>query len=86
MVVYYCIQADVEREGADHMYTSLPGLQTNLTDAIIAGAAKKKIPVVMILVNAGQIAVDTLAAQPDAIVEAFYPSFGAPALVAQVPI
>ena len=27
---------DVEREGADHSYTTLPGLQTNLTNAVIA--------------------------------------------------
>ena len=38
----------------------------------------------MVLVNAGQIAVDSLAAQPPALVEAFYPAFGAPAVVAQV--
>jgi hypothetical protein len=34
----------------------------------------------MILVNAGAIALDTLPLQPDALVEAFYPAFGAPAL------
>ena len=38
----------------------------------------------MLLINAGQIALDSLAAQPPALVEAFYPSFGAPAIVAQV--
>lgn len=38
----------------------------------------------MLLINAGQIAIDSLAAQPPAIIEAFYPAFGAPAIVAQV--
>ena len=30
------------------------------------------------------IAIDTLLAQPNAIVEAFYPAFGAPALARQI--
>jgi hypothetical protein len=47
-------------------------------------ASARGIPVIMVLVNAGQIALDSLAAQPPAIVEAFYPAFGAPAVVAQV--
>ena len=76
--------ADIEREGADHNFTTLPGLQANLTDAVVAAAAARGAPVVMLLINAGQIALDTLAAQPPAIVEAFYPAFGARALVAQL--
>jgi hypothetical protein len=32
---------DVEREGSDHSYTTLPGLQTNLTDAVVAAGAIK---------------------------------------------
>ena len=76
--------ADVEREGADHNYTTLPPLQQQLADAVIAAARARGVPVVMLLVNAGQIATDTLAAQPDALVEAFYPAFGAPALVRQL--
>jgi len=47
-------------------------------------AAARGVPVIMLLINAGQIALDSLAAQPSALVEAFYPSFGAPAIVAQV--
>jgi len=76
--------ADVEREGADHNYTTLPPLQQQLADAVIAAARARGVAVVMLLVNAGQIATDTLAAQPDALVEAFYPAFGAPALVRQL--
>lgn len=93
---------DVEREGSDHLYTTLPGLQTNLTNAVVAAGtrgvgtlhsslrhlplvgAARGTPVIMVLVNAGQIALDSLDAQPPAIVEAFYPAFGAPAIVAQV--
>ena len=76
--------ADVEREGADHLYTTLPALQQMLADAVIAAARARGVPVVMVLVNAGQIATDTLAAQPDALVEAYYPAFGAPALARQL--
>ena len=76
--------ADVEREGADHSYTTLPPLQQELADAVIAAAKQRSVPVVMVLVNAGQIATDTLARQPDAVIEAFYPAFGAPALARQV--
>jgi len=86
-VVILCVgynNADVEREGQDHAFTTLPGLQMNLSDAVISQAQKSKTPVVMVLINAGQVAVDALRAQPQAIIEAFYPSFGAPALVAQM--
>lgn len=76
--------ADVEREGADHSYTTLPVGQLVLADAVIATANKKGIPVIMILINAGQIAIDNLAILPDVIIEAFYPSFGAPAIVKQL--
>jgi beta-D-xylosidase 4 len=76
--------AGVEREGFDHNYTTLPAGQLALADAVIAAAKQKKAPVVMLLINAGQIATDNLAAQPDVLIEAFYPAFGAPALVRQI--
>ena len=77
---------DVEREGpgGDHNYTTLPAGQLMLADAVIAAAASKKSTVVMLLVNAGQIATDNLKAQPDALIETFYPAFGAPALARQI--
>jgi beta-D-xylosidase 4 len=76
--------ADIEREGADHNFTTLPAGQLILADAVIVAATKRGIPVVMILVNAGQIALDNLLIQPDVIIEAFYPSFGAPAIIKQI--
>jgi beta-glucosidase len=51
---------------------------------VLSAAKARGTPVVMVLVNAGQIAVDTLPTQPDALVEAFYPAFGAPALAKQL--
>jgi beta-glucosidase-like glycosyl hydrolase len=86
-VVFLCVgynNADVEREGADHDYTTLPPLQEQLADDVISAASARGVPVVMILVNAGQIAFDTLKAQPDVTIEAFYPSFGAPAIARQI--
>jgi beta-xylosidase len=32
---------DIEREGQDHDFTTLPGLQNNLTDAVVSDAAKR---------------------------------------------
>lgn len=75
---------DVEHEGADHNYTVLPPVQAQFAGQVLAAAKARGVPVVMLLVNAGQIATDTLAPQPDALVEAFYPAFGAPALARQL--
>ena len=72
----------VEREGADHNYTGLPGLQPSFVAQVLAAAGAR--PVVLLLVNAGQIALDTLPALPPAVVEAFYPAFGAPAILRQL--
>ena len=71
----------VEREGADHNYTTLPPGQAAFAAAVLAAARG---PVVLVLVNAGAIALDTLPRAPDALVEAWYPSFGAPAIVEQL--
>lgn len=76
--------AAVEQEGADHAFITLPGQQGALADAVIAAAAARGAPCVLVLVNAGQIALDTLAVQPPALVEAFYPGFGALEVVAQI--
>ena len=75
---------DVEREGADHNYTVLPPVQAQFAGQVLAAAKARGVPVVMVLINAGQIAVDTLLPAPDALVEAFYPAFGAPALARQL--
>ena len=75
---------DVEREGADHNFTTLPAGQLALADAVIAAADAQKSTVVLLLINAGQIATDNLARQPAAVIECFYPAFGAPALVRQI--
>ncbi len=76
--------SQVEREGSDHTYTTLPPIQQAFAVQVLAAAKARGIPVVMVLINAGQIATDTLPTQPDALVEAFYPAFGAPALARQL--
>ena len=78
------IVCQVEREGSDHSYTTLPPLQQEFAGRVLSAAKARGIPVVMVLLNAGQIALDTLPSQPDALVEAFYPAFGAPALAKQL--
>ena len=75
---------DVEREGADHNFTTLPTGQLALANAVIAAAEAQNSTVVMLLINAGQIATDNLAKQPAAVIECFYPAFGAPALARQI--
>jgi hypothetical protein len=47
-----------------------------LVNAVMAAAKARSVPVVLVLINAGQIATDNLAIQPDSVVEAFYPAFG----------
>ena len=74
----------MEREGADHNFTTLPPVQAAFAGQVLAAAKARGAPVVMVLVNAAQIATDTLPSQPDALVEAFYPAFGAPALARQL--
>ena len=74
----------MEREGADHNYTTLPPVQQAFAGQVLTAAKARGVPVVMILVNVGQIATDTLPSPPDALVEAFYPAFGAPALARQL--
>jgi beta-D-xylosidase 4 len=86
-VVVACVgfsNALVEHEGADHNYTTLPGIQAAFLQQVYAAAAKTGAPVVVVLVNAGPIALDGLIQPAAAIVEAFYPSFGAPQIVQQL--
>lgn len=70
----------IEREGADHTFTGLPATQEVLVRGVLAAARG---PVVLVLVNAGAIALEP-ELQPAAVVEAFYPAFGAPAIVRQL--
>lgn len=74
--------AKVEGEGRDHNTTGFTGLQAQLLQGVLAAAQGR--PVVLLLVNAGQIALDSVPALPAAVVETFYPAFGMPAIVRQL--
>jgi xylan 1,4-beta-xylosidase len=70
----------LEHEGADHADSALPGLQPAFAAQVFAAAAARGAPVVLVLVNAGALAIDAQAGPASAIIEAFYPAFGAPAV------
>jgi xylan 1,4-beta-xylosidase len=78
--------AAIEHEGVDRTTTDLPGLQQSFALSVLAAAAAGGgARTVLVLVNAGQLTIDALLAAPSppgAIVEAFYPGFGGPALAA----
>ena len=67
----------IEHEGQDHPDSVLPGIQPQFAAQVFAAAKAKGVPVVMVLINAGQLAIDDEMGQANAIVEAFYPGFGA---------
>lgn len=59
-----------EREGIDRTDTRLPGMQESFAQHVFAVGK----PVVLVLVNGGQVALDNLVEGPSAIVEAFNPN------------
>lgn len=59
-----------EHEGHDRMDIGLPGLQEEFAQSVLALGK----PTVIILVNGGPLAIDTLVGGKHSIVEAFYPS------------
>ena len=59
-----------EREGHDRTDTRLPGLQESFAQQVLSTGK----PVVLVLVNGGQVALDNLVDGPSAIVEAFNPN------------
>ena len=70
-----------EHEAIDRMNTSLPGLQEPFTLQVLAACKAKQIPVAVVLINGGAVAIDPVVPAAPAIVEAFYPSVrGAEAL------
>lgn len=72
--------AHIEHEGADHPNVTLPGAQPQLVEALLAQAAKTGAATVMVLINAGAIAIGDYVDRVDAVVEAFYPSLEAQAV------
>lgn len=64
------IGIDQEHEGIDRVSITLPGLQESFASKILALGK----PTVIVLINAGGIAIDNLIPHTPAIIEAFYPA------------
>ena len=71
-VVVLCLgnTKDQERETRDRNGTALPGLQESFAQQVFAIGK----PVIVVLVNGGQVAVDGLVHQADALIEMFNPN------------
>ena len=63
-----------EHEGIDRHNTSLPGLQEPFTLQVLALCKLHSIPVAVVMINGGALAIDPIVPAASAIVEAFYPS------------
>ena len=71
----------IEDEGLDRHNISLPGVQEELAQAIIAIGK----PTVVVLINGGIIAIDWISENSPAIIEAWYPGFyGADAIASVI--
>jgi hypothetical protein len=70
-----------EHEGIDRKATSLPGMQESFTLQVLTLCKEQHIPVAVVMINGGALAIDAIVPAAPAIVEAFYPSVrGAQAL------
>ena len=76
------ISKDEEHEGIDRHDTLLPGQQTKFALQVLAAAAKKKAPCVVILISGGILSIDELVAPAQAIVDAFNPAQAGPRALA----
>ena len=73
VLLFLGIDGTVEGEGKDRHSIGLPDGQLALAKAVFASCAETKKPVVVVLANGGQLAIDWLAVHAPAIVEAWYP-------------
>jgi beta-glucosidase len=70
VVLYLGIDGSVEGEGKDRHFVGLPPTQVALAKAVIAECTVSKKPVVVVLINGGQLAIDWLSENAPAIIEA----------------
>ena len=70
----------VAHEGSDRGDFALPGSQQELASAVLAEGK----PSILILVNGGIVAIDSLLPKVSAVVEAFFPALQAPTLARQL--
>jgi len=78
VVLVLGIDKTVEQEGTDRTDTALPGLQESFAQQVLSLGK----PTVLVLVNGGQLAIDSLVKGPVAIVEAFNPAVMGPRAIA----
>jgi len=67
------IDGGIEGEGHDRMDIRFPGEQTTLIDAVLNATAKRGTPVVMLLFNGGNLAIEQYTSARLALVECWYP-------------
>ena len=81
IVLMLGLNLTIEDEGLDRHNITLPGVQEQLAQAIIAIGK----PTVVVLINGGVIAIDWISENSPAIIEAWYPGFfGATAIATTV--
>jgi len=78
-VIFAGLNQEIEGEGHDRVNISLPGVQTELIRQVLATGT----PTVLVLINGGIVAIDDLATDVPAILEAFYPGFFGSEAIAQ---
>ena len=69
VVLYLGIDGSVEGEGKDRHLVGLPPAQLALAKAVLAASPSK--PVVVVLINGGQLSIDWLKDNAPAIIEAW---------------
>eukprot|EP01059_Diplonema_ambulator_P004196 TRINITY_DN138_c0_g3_i1.p1 TRINITY_DN138_c0_g3~~TRINITY_DN138_c0_g3_i1.p1 ORF type:complete len:773 (+),score=261.21 TRINITY_DN138_c0_g3_i1:45-2321(+) len=73
-IMFLGLGHDQEHEGEDRMEVTLPGQQLELFSQVLAVGK----PLVVVLINGGQLSIGSVKDQATAIVEAFYPSTRGP--------
>eukprot|EP00047_Mylnosiga_fluctuans_P006447 m.246915 g.246915 ORF g.246915 m.246915 type:complete len:772 (-) comp15227_c0_seq1:9-2324(-) len=71
VIGFFGLDGSVEGEGHDRHNITLPGVQEQLIESLIATGK----PVTIVLMNGGIVAIDSLKTAPAAIVEAWYTGF-----------
>jgi len=74
------IDQTIEKEGHDRIEITLPGVQEQFTQAILAAGK----PTSLVLINGGIVAIDKLKPVVPAIIETFYPGYWGGVAIADV--
>jgi len=80
VVLVLGIDETIEKEGHDRIQITLPGVQEQFVQAILATGK----PTAMVLINGGIVAIDKLKPVVPAIIETFYPGYWGGVAIADV--